>query len=272
MFKSRQKRASSPQINGLVPSEPTSTDLIQREVDDQTKRMFYYLAGINQDQVNSHLRVVKLFKMSSQLVSMICDPHYISPKFLKEIQRGFLFLLSEQGFDKMVDLDLESYNQLKQTLEHCAATVKQVKFMGSPCPTGIKVERVYIFDGTRPKSLLYERGPKTFKWGEYDVVLDGAWSTMSVVHAGCFQSFKGKVNLLHQFEVALEQLFHSALYLRWEHPTQLADDLFYDSMFMARVNDTMEAMDACTKFLYLLTPFANSALNRPIHETVYRRK
>lgn len=203
---------------------------------------------------------------------MICDPQYISPRFLREIERGFLFLLKEQGFDKLVDLDLNSYNHLKQTLEHCASTVKMVKFMGSPCPTGIKINKMYqITADEQLISIDYHRTSKTFKWGEYDVVLDGAWSTMSVVYAGCFNSFSGKVNLLHKFEVALEQLFHSALYHRWEHPTRLADDMFYDSVFMARVNDTLEAMDACTRILHLLTPLG-AQLNRPIHETVYRRK
>lgn len=204
-------------ITGLIPSVKASTEDIQKEVDDQTKRLFYYLTGINQDQVNSHLRVVKLFQMSTELVTMICDPLYLRPKFLQEIGKSFLFLLKEQGFDKVVDLDLDSYNQLKESLEYCASNATMVKFMGGSgsCPKGIKIESVYTVEGDKIKPLKYEKNEKTFKWGEYDIILDAAWSIMNIVHGGCYESFIQNVNLHHKFQVGIEQLFHEALHLRW---------------------------------------------------------
>ncbi|CAL8072270.1 unnamed protein product [Orchesella dallaii] len=259
-------------VTGLVPSERTTTEDIQLEVDDQTKRMFYYLTGINQEQVNSHLRVVKLFKMSVQLASMICDPIFLKPKFLQEIEKGFLFLLKEQGFDKVIDVDLESYNQLKKAMEHCTTHVKMVKFLGESCPTQTKFESVYRYsENGKMRDQPYQPNEKTFKWGEYDIVTDAAWSVVDVVHGGCFESFSKNLNLHHKFQVALEQLFHAALYLRWENPTKLADDTFYDSIFMTKVNDTMKVMDGCARYLYLYTPY-KIQLTRPIHETFYRRK
>ncbi|ODM96619.1 Phosphatidylinositol transfer protein alpha isoform [Orchesella cincta] len=260
------------QVNGLVPAERTTTEEIQREVDDQTKRMFYYLTGINQEQVNSHLRVVKLFKMSVQLASMICDPIFLKPKFLQEIEKGFLFLLKEQGFDKVIDVDLESYNQLKKSMEHCTTNIKMVKFLGESCPTQTNFESVYRYsDNGKMRDQSYEPNEKTFKWGEYDIVIDAAWSVVDIVHGGCFESFSKNLNLHHKFQVALEQLFHAALYLRWENPTKLADNSFYDSIFMTKVNDTMKVMDGCARYLYLYTPY-KIQLTRPIHETFYRRK
>jgi len=107
--------------------------------ESQTKRMFYFLAGLNSESVDSPNRIVKLLKKSASIARSVCDPMFFKPRFIDESLRAFLFLLKEQGTERFKDVDVEDFTALMDTLESCGEAATPFKFVGNSCPLQFSV-------------------------------------------------------------------------------------------------------------------------------------
>jgi hypothetical protein len=115
---------------------------IQSAIEKQTHRLFYFLGGINTEEVNSDVRVIQLFHASIRLVHMICDSTYLKEEFLDTVEKAFLFMLKEQGVERITDVDTDDYVLLRRALEYCMADPNgYVEFRGSHCPVNTYVSQ-----------------------------------------------------------------------------------------------------------------------------------
>jgi hypothetical protein len=142
--KIRKKRQVS-----KISSNPTMEDKNKRPekveqsvIDEHTKRMFYFIAGVNIEDVSSHLRITKLFHHAVRLVHMICDPLYLKEEFLDYVEDGFMFLLKQQGLERLTDVDSDDFSLLERALQYCMGDPDATVFIeGNHCPADFYVKK-----------------------------------------------------------------------------------------------------------------------------------
>lgn len=138
-MKQRKKRQVRP--NPTIKDKLKNSDTeIQAVIDEQTKRMFYFITGVNVEDVSSHLRVTKLFHNSVRLVHMICDPLFLKQEFLDNVEQGFLYLLKQQGLERLSDVDVDDFVMLSRALDYCMGDPDASVFIeGNHCPANFFV-------------------------------------------------------------------------------------------------------------------------------------
>jgi len=268
-----------PLANELESSHSHSHSRLRRELvagddrqalEEQTHRLFYFLGKLNPEEVGAPLRLLSLFTASIRLVNVLCDSTFLHEIFLDKLHDAFFFLLKETGLHNIEDIDGDDYDLLRRALDLCMADPEgtAISFVGSPCPAGFE-----LTDTKRNGTILPfdEKDEANFAWGAYDVVLDGAWHVIDIVHGMCFATFRANLNIHHKFQVAMEQLFRRSLLPRWSKATRTMDDSLYDNLLGGPVNRTMRVMDACAQGAYIGSPFLHR-LSRPVSPIRRRRK
>lgn len=113
---------------------------LQNRLDQQTKQLFYHIAGVNTEDISDHFRITRLFLQSVRLTSMICDPLYLPEEFLDTVETGFMFLLKQQSLEQLEDIDLDDFEMLRQALEFCMGDPNAtVVIEGNHCPSNFHV-------------------------------------------------------------------------------------------------------------------------------------
>ncbi len=130
--------ATSDEEDEEFPAEAVFQPAPQKLI-DQTKRMFYFLSHLNPEPIKSPLRAVALLEKTVELVGTICDPNFLNPIFLNEILRGFLFLLKEQGTERVLDVNDDDFILLTNALDSCAVAPNPLTLAGETCVAKIHV-------------------------------------------------------------------------------------------------------------------------------------
>lgn len=61
------------------------------------------------------------------------EKKFVPPEFGQDVEQGFLFLLAESIWSKLVDIPLEDFRRVDTALNHCLNQKKPFRFLGSSC-------------------------------------------------------------------------------------------------------------------------------------------
>lgn len=185
---------------------------------------FLYDRLENSDKdIGPNLRVVSLFETSIEIVKRTCPHPFVHEDFLSRIHEGFLFLLLDVGIGHPEDVSPEEYENILGALDTCKYKEPGFRVEGSICPSKSLIKEIIMTDKTTGIELAADFAPaqlpeeqRRFPYKHLDIVIESAWKIVTLVHAHCFQDFKGHVNMLHKYVSVMKTLFdREKIKLRW---------------------------------------------------------
>lgn len=271
-FNPTVKEFTEPERDDLCDVDHPDANLTQEEEDrrqdarvfNQTERMFKFIVGIiKESRPNGPaFRVVKLLRQSFRILETYSHVDFLPHKFTKDILTAFLFLLRDSDLSNFIDVSVQDYNFIRETLDQCERMSRDpFKLSGQTCKSCSSVH----FIEKEGQSSRYVENELSFVWGRHDIPVDATWSALSFVHGLCYGTFRINVNYHHLFQRATETLFTPEIQYRWNRPPQLHYEDIWDNMLSAPVKSTMRNLDAYVSAAYHNTPFLHR-IERPTRE------
>jgi hypothetical protein len=216
------------------------------------------------DQPLSYIRSVKLLRRSMEIMRKICMP-YISQEFTDQILKGFLFLV-QQSKEEVLDIGELENQEITKALERCAGdkSPAQVKIVGTVCNNYTRIIGYGKPDSDADSMTKYKIEAKSFRWLNYDPIIEGTWAAIDFVHGYCFPGHLPDLNYHHIYQTGLEALFTKTILQRWPNPPQLkrGPDYWNNILDTRDAKLMMQNVDACVQAGYFGTAHERR-LNRP---------